>query len=110
LEPDGELYVCLDMADGKHYPIGNAIKEEIYTETFKLLINRTAKLNNDCLICEYFSACQGGCMNESIEQNHGVFGKTDYCSTWKKMFSLIDNKIEEYGEDEVRKWIKKLRI
>lgn len=110
LEPDGELYVCLDMADGKHYPIGNAIKEEIYEETFHLLMNRTQKLNKDCLSCDYFSACQGGCMNEAIEQNHGVFGKTEYCSTWKKLFSLIDTKIQEYGDEDVKKWIKKLGI
>lgn len=110
LEPDGELYVCLDMADGKHYPIGNAIKEEIYEETFNLLMSRSEKLNKDCLNCDYFSACQGGCMNEAVEQNHGVFGKTEYCSTWKKIFALIDSKIEEYGENEVKKWIKKLGI
>lgn len=110
LEPDGTLYVCLDMADGKHYPIGNAIKEEIYEETFNLLMSRTEKLNKDCLSCEYFSACQGGCMNEAIEQNHGVFGKTDYCSTWKSIFSLIDDSIEKNGVEKVKVWIKSLGI
>lgn len=110
LEPNGELYVCLDMADGKHYPIGNAFKEEIYEENFNLLLNRTKKLNQDCLSCDYFSACQGGCMNEAIEQNHGVFGKTDYCSTWKNIFHLIDEKINMHGEENVKKWIKTLGI
>lgn len=110
LEPNGELYVCLDMADGKHYPIGNAFKEEIYEENFNLLLNRTKKLNQDCLSCDYFSACQGGCMNEAIEQNHGVFGKTDYCSTWKNIFHLIDEKINIHGEENVKKWIKTLGI
>lgn len=110
LEPDGTLYVCLDMADGKHYPIGNAIKEEMYEETFDLLMSRTDKLNKDCLSCDYFSACQGGCMNESIEQNNGVFGKTEYCSTWKSIFSIIDLSIDNYGEKEIKTWIKSLGI
>lgn len=110
LEPDGTLYVCLDMADGKHYPIGNAIKEEIYEDTFNLLMSRTEKLNKDCLSCNYFSACQGGCMNEAIEQKNDVFGKTEYCSTWKVMFKLIDESIEKFGESNVKNWIKKLGI
>lgn len=110
LEPDGSLYVCLDMADGKHYPIGNAINEEVYSDNFKLLMSRTEKLNKDCLECEYFSACQGGCMNEAIEQNNGVFGKTDYCSTWKSIFKTIDQSIVLHGEKNVRYWIKKLGI
>lgn len=110
LEPDGTLYVCLDMADGKHFPIGNAIKEEIYEETLTLLMSRTEKLNQDCLSCDYFSACQGGCMNEAIEQKNDVFGKTEYCSTWKTMFKLIDDSIEKFGEKDVKTWIKKLGI
>lgn len=110
LEPDGTLYVCLDMADGKHYPIGNAIEEKIYDETFELLMSRTEKLNQDCLSCDYFSACQGGCMNEAIEQTNDVFGKTEYCSTWKSIFNIIDQSIALYGEKEVKLWIKRLGI
>ena len=108
LEPDGTLYVCLDMADGKHFPIGNAIKEEINEENFSKLLSRTEKLNKDCLNCNYFSACQGGCMNEAIEQTNDVFGKTEYCSTWLTIFEKIDKQIEIYGANEVNKWIKKV--
>ena len=33
-----ELFMfVLDMADGKHFPIGNAIKEEIFHENFQNL-------------------------------------------------------------------------
>ncbi len=108
LEPDGTLYVCLDMADGKHFPIGNAITEEIFHENFEKLLSRSEKLNNDCINCDYFSACQGGCMNEAIEQSGDVFGKTEYCSTWKKIFKLIDESIEKNGANEVRNWLSKI--
>lgn len=108
LEPDGTLYVCLDMADGKHFPIGNAIKEEIFHENFQKLISRSEKLNTDCINCDYFSACQGGCMNEAIEQSGDVFGKTEYCFTWKKIFKLIDDSIEKNGKDNVKKWLNKI--
>lgn len=108
LEPDGTLYVCLDMADGKHFPIGNAITGEIFKENFEKLLSRSEKLNKDCLNCDYFSACQGGCMNEAIEQSGDVFGKTEYCSTWKHLFKLIDDSINHHGANNVKKWISKI--
>lgn len=108
LEPDGTLYVCQDMADSKHYPIGNALKGIIDEDIFSLLSSRTAKLNNDCLSCDYFNECQGGCMNEAIEQTQDVFGKTQYCSTWKFLFKKIDDSIVQHDIQDIQKWINKI--
>ena len=109
MEPDGTLYTCLDMADSNHYPIGNALKEELNIDTFKLLSERHNKLNSDCIKCDYFNECQGGCMNEAIEHKSDVFGKTEYCSTWKVLFKLIDEGILTYGVNDVSLWINKLK-
>jgi radical SAM protein with 4Fe4S-binding SPASM domain len=108
LEPNGDLYVCLDMADSKHYPFGNALTGEINKDIFNTLMSRTEKINSDCQKCDYFNECQGGCMNEAIEHTGDVFGKTQYCSTWKNLFSRIDNGIKEYGSDNVQSWINSL--
>jgi radical SAM protein with 4Fe4S-binding SPASM domain len=109
MEPDGTLYVCLDMADSNHYPIGNAIEETINEDTFSLLLSRTEKLNKDCLSCDYFDECQGGCMNEAIEQQQNVFGKTYYCPIWKTVFKSIDDGILNFGITEVEAWVNKIR-
>lgn len=109
MEPDGTLFVCLDMADSKHYPIGNALKEELNEDIFTLLMNRSQKLSQDCITCDYFKECQGGCMNEAIEQKNDVFGKTYYCSTWKIIFKLIDDGISLYGYNDVNNWLQKIR-
>lgn len=109
MEPDGTLYVCLDMADSKHYPLGNALLEKIDEETLNLLMSRSEKLNNDCVNCDYFNECQGGCMNEAIEQNNDVFGKTNYCVIWKSLFALIDENINNYGAQNVQTWINSLK-
>lgn len=108
LEPNGDLYVCLDMSDSKHYPLGNALKKEFKDDVFMLLKERTNKLHNDCLKCDYFQECQGGCMNEAIESTGEVYGKTHYCETWKKLFSLIDAGIQEHGIENVEKWMQKI--
>lgn len=105
MEPDGTLYVCLDMADSKHFPIGNALNEFINVEVMDLLKSRSQKLSVDCLNCDYFAECQGGCMNEAIEQKNDVFGKTNYCSIWKNTFKLIDENIHNYGAENVQQWI-----
>lgn len=108
LEPNGDLYICLDMADGKHYCIGNAIEGKFDDILFEKLISRSQFLDKNCLSCDYFSACQGGCMNESIEQGNGIFGKTEYCSSWKKIFNLIDEAIYKNNKDEIKLWLKSI--
>jgi radical SAM protein with 4Fe4S-binding SPASM domain len=105
MEPNGELYVCLDMADSNNYPIGNALTQTLDTETFNLLLSRSEKLNKDCLSCDYFNECQGGCMNEAIEHTGDVFGKTQYCQTWKAVFKKIDQGIDSYGYQNVSNWV-----
>lgn len=108
LEPNGDLYVCLDMADSKHYPLGNALDKTFKDDVFALLKARSEKLNNDCITCYYFKECQGGCMNEAIESTGQVYGKTHYCETWKKVFALIDEGIAKHSIENVEKWINKI--
>lgn len=108
LEPNGDLYVCLDMADSKHYPLGNALDKTFKDDVFAMLKARSQKLNDDCIKCDYFKECQGGCMNEAIESTGDVYGKTHYCGTWKKVFSMIDEGIKVNGIEAVEKWTKKI--
>lgn len=109
MEPDGTLFICLDMADSKHYPIGNALTENVNHETLSLLMSRSKKLNEDCLSCSYFDECQGGCMNEAIEQTGDVFGKTQYCVIWKTIFKKIDDGINEFSPEKVEAWLNKIK-
>lgn len=60
------------MADSKSYKLGNAIEEE-WNNDFDLLTQRSYKLKSECYSCDYFKDCQGGCMNEAIEQTEELF-------------------------------------
>lgn len=108
LEPNGSIYVCLDMADSKHYSIGNAILGTFDEDTFNMLNQRSEKLSSDCISCDYFKECQGGCMNEAIEHTGDVFGKTQYCQTWKAVFRKIDLGIEHFGISSTESWLSKI--
>ncbi len=71
-------------------------------------LERSKKLSNDCVKCDYFNECQGGCMNEAIEHTGDVFGKTHYCGTWKTVFGKIDNAIQTHGISNIEKWIERI--
>jgi radical SAM protein with 4Fe4S-binding SPASM domain len=90
LDPDGSLYICQEMADAQHYPLGNARTGTFHTETWNLLARRTQHLDASCKKCPWLSACGGGCMNEAIERFGDPFAKTELCPVWTSIFTHID--------------------
>jgi len=108
LEPDGTLYVCLDTADSKSLPLGNALEKKFDYELFNKIKDRSNHLSSSCLNCSYFKECQGGCMKEAIEHSNDIYGKTLYCSVWKKVFKKIDLSIQEHGTDRLQNWLEKI--
>ncbi|NCQ51620.1 SPASM domain-containing protein [archaeon] len=109
-EPDGSLYICQDMADSKTLKLGNALTNEFDYELFNKIKDRSNHLNSDCLSCDYFKECQGGCMKEAIEQtaDNDMYGKTLYCSIWKSIFRKIDLTIENNDIKTIEIWLNKI--
>jgi len=108
LEPDGSIYVCLDTADSKTLVLGNALRNEFNYELFAKIRDRSNNLNENCVKCSYFKECQGGCMKEAIEHTNNMYGKTFYCSIWKKIFHKIDKNISEHGIEKIQNWLDKI--
>lgn len=109
LEPNGDLYVCLDLADSKHLKLGNSIKEVWNDKLFNEIAQRSYKLKTECYTCSYFKECQGGCMKEAVEQSGDMYGKTQYCQIWKSLFAKIDQQINAVGFEKVENWINTLQ-
>lgn len=108
LDPNGDLHVCLEMADARMAPIGNAKSGVWYSDALHMYSSRSTNLHADCRQCSYLKSCQGGCMFESMTQGHGVHGKSNYCGAWKSLFRLIDEGIEFYGPDQVHAWLHRI--
>jgi len=104
LEPDGDLFVCLDMADSNQNKLGNAINREFDSELWKKLNLRKEHLDSSCKSCAYLKSCQGGCMSEAIHSTKSIYGKTDLCPLWKTIFSKIDRVIDVEGVERVKNW------
>lgn len=105
LEPNGDLYICQELADHDYGKLGNALKKEFNYELWSKFEARPRNLHQDCLSCPYLNECRGGCMMQSIEQNMGMYGKSIYCKSWKEIFAKIDLIIEQHGIDKIIKWI-----
>lgn len=105
MDPDGTLYLCQEMSDSDVYKLGNAVKKEWNQELHELIKMRSYKLSTDCLSCDYFKECQGGCMKEAVEYTaEGLYGKTIFCEIWKSIFKKIDEDIEKYGIKNIKEW------
>lgn len=110
IEPNGDLYVCLEMADAGLTPIGNALHERWDHEAISGYASRAKSLPTSCRQCPYLKSCHGGCMYESIAQGNGVHGKSYHCSTWKVLFGRIDAAIEAYGAEHIREWLERIAV
>lgn len=108
LEPNGDLFVCLDMADSNQYCIGNAIKGTFNHDIWQELYQRQNHLDNECQNCKWLKECQGGCMSEAIHHTGSIYGHTELCNTWKTIFSRIDKAIENHGITKIEDWLYKL--
>lgn len=108
IEPNGDLYVCLEMADAGLAPIGNGIRGEWFADALGVYASRADSLPQSCRECPFVKSCHGGCMYEAISQGQGVQGKSYHCSTWKALFSRIDDAIAAHGAEHVHDWLHRL--
>lgn len=105
LEPNGDIYICQDMADSKQHLLGNALSREFDAGAFNFLAARSSRLDSSCLSCRYLGSCQGGCMSEAISHTGSPYGKTYLCDVWKSLFLTIDSAIERADKDRIYRWL-----
>jgi radical SAM protein with 4Fe4S-binding SPASM domain len=109
LEPDGTLYTCLDMADSKQVPLGNALSGTFDQKAYAMLMARKDNIDPRCKACPYFAACQGGCMSEAIHHTGSVYGRSDLCAVWTAIFKRIDQAIAFHGVEAMKQWVSDIR-
>lgn len=108
IEPNGDLYVCLEMADAGLAPIGNALSENWDYEAINVYASRASNTPVTCRSCPFYKSCHGGCMFESIAQGNGVHGKSYHCMTWTALFQRIDEAIRTHGAEHIREWLHRI--
>jgi radical SAM protein with 4Fe4S-binding SPASM domain len=105
LEPNGDVYVCMDMADSKQLKLGNALTGEFDIDLWEKIKSRKHNLAESCQKCDYVNVCQGGCMSEALHHTQDMFGKTEYCDLWKALFAEVDKLLLNYDNNKIAHWL-----
>lgn len=106
LEPNGDLYICLDTADSNYLKLGNALRREFDWDLWLKIDQRKHQLDDKCRKCPWVSTCHGGCLSESMEAGLGILGRTPLCLVWTTLFEKIDAVINKCGVDIVADWLR----
>lgn len=97
IEPNGDLFICQELADMDQLRLGNALTRTFDDELFAKIQLRQERLDAGCFECPYFKSCQGGCLQQSLEGGSGLYGKTQWCEAWKRLFREMDDAISIAG-------------
>lgn len=98
IEYDGMISAC-DSFPIKKYYIGN-----IYNNSLKNILNSTGykkfledihKNKLECVNCEWWNICHGGCLRYSYSATTNKWQKNIFCHSKKRLFSYISERIKE---------------
>lgn len=99
IEPNGDVYNCDNYAEigDKNLSFGNLnyneTSEIFSSKAFSQALSRSYTTHDDCLSCDYFYACRGGCSRDSYLFTGDTNGKFPYCYSWKLIFNELSRKI-----------------
>jgi radical SAM protein with 4Fe4S-binding SPASM domain len=110
LEPNGDVYVCMDMADSKQLKLGNALSGEWDGVLWEKIKSRQDHLDQSCKTCDYVAVCQGGCMSEALHHTQDLYGKTEYCDLWKMLFAEVDEVLATHAPEKVAHWLRFIEV
>lgn len=105
---NGDVYPCDNLVDRRELIYGNIYDRAfslkgIFSSSnpvFRIFERRRVEMRRKCEGCEFFPYCYGGCPNDAIRSGSSFYEKTDMCSYYKKMFSLIG----PYAKRIVKAW------
>lgn len=115
IDPDGSVHNCAEFsslgqneaeANGvdpyKYGNINTDSMEDLLSSSARVAISRRAvKLPSDCVKCEHLNECEGGCARDSALYGRGLYGKFEYCDSWKAVFSRIKASVDSGEADRL---------
>jgi len=90
IEADGSVYPC-DFYAMDEFLLGNVtthdFREMLSGEKANAFIAPSQHRDPDCLSCEYYSICRGGCRRDREPVTDGIPSINRYCEAYKKFFA-----------------------
>lgn len=106
VEPNGDMYNCGEFADigdrslsfGNVFQDGLTIFDALHSRTAKKIKRRPVSIPEDCLECEHYRECQGGCSRDAWLNNGDISGKFPYCKSWKAVFGHMKTRLKNQDD------------
>jgi uncharacterized protein len=99
LEPDGTIYPC-DRFINKEYCWGSLSDDNLEIilagEKRRFFLQENRKSYENCVGCNWFTACHNGCGSHRVG---GLSGKFYYCKSMKLLFGKMAETIEEFRSE-----------
>lgn len=98
IEHDGAISAC-DSFPIKKYYIGNinnnSLEEILNSAGYKIFTEDICKNKLECINCEWWNICHGGCLRYSYSELKNKWNKNIFCESKKKLFSYVNKRIKE---------------
>jgi uncharacterized protein len=99
LNSNGKIYICDDLLAYADSYLGDIFSDSFVSiETNKRLLNLSSRASlfcDECLTCEYFPVCNGGCTLFRVKEKDNFLAKNYYCYSQKMIINHIRNSIFE---------------
>ncbi|MCG7870987.1 MAG: SPASM domain-containing protein [Candidatus Thiodiazotropha lotti] len=105
MDGNGDIYLCQEMNDVGLGKIGNVFRKEWDDQAWNRLALRRARIDRNCLSCDVYDLCQGGCMMDAWSTSGDIYARPSMCPAWKRMFRTLRQDIDSRDRQEVIKWI-----
>ncbi|MHC1788198.1 radical SAM protein [Solidesulfovibrio sp.] len=96
--PDGTIRPC-GKKDDDTYLLGNietdSIAQILSSKNRNSFQRHRASVRDNCVDCEHFDICNGGCTTASSIRRGNISDKDYYCESYKSLFSHIKNTVKE---------------
>lgn len=89
VEADGEVFPC-DFYAVEELRLGNIGQDDIGAmlegTNARRFVESSTHVHEDCLGCEFFFLCRGGCRRDREPAVDGLLGKNAYCESYRTLF------------------------
>ncbi|MEW5907682.1 MAG: radical SAM protein [Patescibacteria group bacterium] len=96
--PDGKVTPCHEMVGDRSVIFGDIKNQSLQSilsgAEYQSFQSFTLTLPKECQICQWVSVCNGGCTHH----RHNLTEKYIYCGSRKKVFEILEKKIQIYNK------------
>ncbi len=98
IDYDGLIYPCEEdffCSENAYGHLREGLQTIMSKPEFKEYAKHIREMRVDCLDCQYWHYCKGGCTRDYFDQQILQQSKNYYCQAWQEIFSHVISKVKE---------------